>query len=443
MGPDGMDTTPNLSLAYIAAAQAQKHVTHNEALRALDAIVQLMVLDKDLAAPPVSPADGARYIVAPSPTGAWSGQAGKIAAWQDGVWAFYTPREGWLAWVGDENALYIWSGAAWTAFAAGSLGEIAEDPTPQLGGDLDTNGHGIAFTDATGLTDDSGNEQLVFHKSASAVNHLGVTNSATGAGPQLSAEGPDPNIDLRLTPKGTGAVRTAGQMLVSSASFPPLRMERTTGNTSSMVGGQQILATSSGNMVDGFGVNLNFAIQDNAAVINEIGSIMFVRAGADNSGRFQLQPYNSGTPVTRFEVASNGNVYFPGVGTTASAANAVLNNVSIPANELLRSTSSLRYKTGIENVDDRWSDVVRALRPVTYLSTAPADDRTVRWFGLVAEEVSEVEPRLVHYIRDVNGNAIPDGVQYDRVTVLLLKAVQSLLEWRDCSLIKSSAETLQ
>ena len=64
-----MDATSNLSLPFIMAAQAQKHVTHNEALRALDAVVQLMVLDKDLNSPPGSPAEGARYIVAASPTG--------------------------------------------------------------------------------------------------------------------------------------------------------------------------------------------------------------------------------------------------------------------------------------------------------------------------------------------------------------------------------------
>ena len=49
---------------YILAAQAQKHVTHNEALRLLDGLVQLSVLDRDLTAPPGSPADGDRYIVA-------------------------------------------------------------------------------------------------------------------------------------------------------------------------------------------------------------------------------------------------------------------------------------------------------------------------------------------------------------------------------------------
>lgn len=98
-----MADTPNLNLPYMLAAQAQKHVTHNEALRMLDAIVQLSVLDRDLTAPPGSPADGDRYIVAASPTGAWAGQAAKIAAYQDGAWAFYAPKEGWFAWIAESD----------------------------------------------------------------------------------------------------------------------------------------------------------------------------------------------------------------------------------------------------------------------------------------------------------------------------------------------------
>src|SRR5690606_24599509 len=89
--PARMDTTDNLGLPYIAAAQAQKHVTHNEALRTLDALAQLTVLDKDLAAPPASPAAGQRYIVAAAASGAWAGQDGSVAAWQDGAWAFHMP----------------------------------------------------------------------------------------------------------------------------------------------------------------------------------------------------------------------------------------------------------------------------------------------------------------------------------------------------------------
>ena len=67
------NTTTHLMVPYLAAAQAQKHVTHNEALRILDGLVQLSVLDRDLAAPPASPADGDRYIVGSGATGDWAG----------------------------------------------------------------------------------------------------------------------------------------------------------------------------------------------------------------------------------------------------------------------------------------------------------------------------------------------------------------------------------
>ena len=124
-----MDQTPNLLLPYIMAAQAQKHVTHNEAIRRLDAVVQLSIADRDLNAPPVSPAEGARYIVASSPAGARAGQTGNIAAFQDGAWAFYTPLEGWLAWIADEDVLAGWTGAAWAPVTSGS----SVNPTPLVG----------------------------------------------------------------------------------------------------------------------------------------------------------------------------------------------------------------------------------------------------------------------------------------------------------------------
>lgn len=134
-----MADTPNLNLPYMLAAQAQKHVTHNEALRMLDAVVQLSVLDRHLATPPGSPADGDRYIVAASPTGAWSGQAAKIAAFQDAAWAFYAPDEGWLTWIADENVVAVFDGAAWVLLPSGGGGTsdhglltgLADDDHPQ------------------------------------------------------------------------------------------------------------------------------------------------------------------------------------------------------------------------------------------------------------------------------------------------------------------------
>jgi Protein of unknown function (DUF2793) len=105
--------SPNLSLDYIDVNSAQREVVHNAAIRALDALVQLAVLDRDLATPPGSPSDGQRWIVAASPTGAWAGHAKHVAAWQDGAWHFYVPQVGWFAYVVDEGWLAAWNGSAW------------------------------------------------------------------------------------------------------------------------------------------------------------------------------------------------------------------------------------------------------------------------------------------------------------------------------------------
>ncbi len=107
------DISPHLLLPFILAAQAQKHVTHNEAIRLLDAIVQLSVLDRDLTVPPVSPVDGDRYIVASGATGLWLGWDLNVTTWVDGVWMRLVPRPGWLAWIADETTFAAWTGTIW------------------------------------------------------------------------------------------------------------------------------------------------------------------------------------------------------------------------------------------------------------------------------------------------------------------------------------------
>lgn len=119
--------TANLALPYIAASQAQKHVTHNEALRHLDALVHLSVLAAGLTSPPAAPAEGDRYIVASGSFGPWAGQSGRIAAYQDGAWMYYAPREGWLAWVADEGRIHAFKTGAWAP-----AGESV-NPAPLIG----------------------------------------------------------------------------------------------------------------------------------------------------------------------------------------------------------------------------------------------------------------------------------------------------------------------
>jgi hypothetical protein len=110
-----MDHTPRLGLPYLLANQAQKHVTLNESLSRLDALAQIGVLSRELEAPPEDPAEGEGWIVPADASGAWAGEEGGIAVWQDGAWAVYPPQPGWLAYVLDEAALVVWSGAAWLA----------------------------------------------------------------------------------------------------------------------------------------------------------------------------------------------------------------------------------------------------------------------------------------------------------------------------------------
>ena len=83
-------------------------------------------------------------------------------------------------------------------------GDVVDDTSPQLGGNLDTNSFMVDFDDDHGIRDENGNEQLQFQTTASAVNHFDITNAATGNSPTISAVGGDTNIDLTLVPKGSG-----------------------------------------------------------------------------------------------------------------------------------------------------------------------------------------------------------------------------------------------
>lgn len=90
--------------------------------------------------------------------------------------------------------------------AGGGIASVLDDPSPQLGGNLDTNGRYVAFDDAFGIIDSAANEQLIFQETASAINHVEITNAATGNDPIIGTAGDNTNIGLTITPKGTGEV---------------------------------------------------------------------------------------------------------------------------------------------------------------------------------------------------------------------------------------------
>jgi hypothetical protein len=110
-----MSDTANLSLPLLAASQAQKHITHNEALSLLDGLVMAGVKSRVVSVPPATPLEGHRYLVPTGATGVWASQIGKLALFVSGAWNYLSPKEGWVIWVDDEDTRIAFNGTTWVA----------------------------------------------------------------------------------------------------------------------------------------------------------------------------------------------------------------------------------------------------------------------------------------------------------------------------------------
>ena len=150
-------------------------------------------------------------------------------------------------------------------------GDVVDDTSPQLGGDLDTNDFNIAFDDAHGINDENGNEQIIFQTTSSAVNQFDITNAATGNAPSISATGGDSNIDVAIIPKGTGETKIgtgAANATLTSSGAHNLILDTNSG-------------TNSGTIIITDGANGNITATPNGEGLVEIG-------GNTNPGTIQL-----------------------------------------------------------------------------------------------------------------------------------------------------------
>lgn len=107
-----MSDTQRLALPLLGAAQAQKHVTHNEALLRLDVLTQASVTSRAFTAPPVA-SEGETYLVATSASGDWAGGDGQLAHFRDGGWVFFSPFEGLQVFVEEEEIHVTYAAGAW------------------------------------------------------------------------------------------------------------------------------------------------------------------------------------------------------------------------------------------------------------------------------------------------------------------------------------------
>lgn len=201
------DKSANLKLPFIQSAQAQKHVTHNDAITNLDILTQLTVEDKDLSTPPPSPIEGTCYIIASAATAEWAGKENQLAAWQDSAWRFYEPAEGWVAWIRDEDTQAVFDGALWNELtASGGGGGTNLNPVT---GDLlgvnataDTTNKFSVNSDASLFNHNGSDHQLKINKNANADNASVVFQTAFSGRAEFGLTGDD-DFHMKVSPDGT------------------------------------------------------------------------------------------------------------------------------------------------------------------------------------------------------------------------------------------------
>lgn len=194
---------------------------------------------------------------------------------------------------------------------------------------------------------------------------------------------------------------------------------------------------------------LRFYGEDSALNSQEYGRITTlatdVTSGSEDS-ELRFSTVAAGTISSAMRLIDTTQALIPAVyaSTTASAA-----NVFVASSGLLsRSTSSIQYKTDVEDLAQPNSANIYNMRPVWYRSTCAGDNKNWSWYGLIAEEVAQLDPRLVHWgyaddqyditytendgqkeeVKTLKDDAVlqPEGVQYDRLTVLLIQEMKAL-----------------
>lgn len=280
-----MTQSPNLSLSLIAPQQAQKHVTVNESLLRLDALVQLAVVSRAIAAEPAAPSDGDAYILPAGKTGAqWSAMADQsIAVFQSGSWIEIAPREGFLAFVADESLFYRVAGGNWGALSAG-----AAESAPKFGVNTaadDVNRLAVK-SDATlfshdDVTPGAGDHKAKINKSAPAKTASLVFQDAFSGRAEIGLTGSD---DLSVKVSADGA-----------AWKTPVTIDKTTGEVVLNATGANAMKVKTISDT----ANVVIAYQDASPSQQRIGAFNFLKGDGLSIGQIAYQ-FNNATPANQY-----------------------------------------------------------------------------------------------------------------------------------------------
>jgi len=350
-------------------------------------------------------------------------------------------------------------GPSWTAGGDFSVaGDLTVD-TDTLYVDSTNNRVGIGTTSPARVLDVVSTQQVVghFESSSSTLARIGFSDANTTDDTRVGIGAVANDLTLYAGATERARIDSSGRLLVGTSTTigggETIQCHNTGGDNfavgrfSSNAGGGDIALYKSRGAV---GTNTLVSDADSLGLISFRGAdgSSYIRAATiealvdgtpgagDMPGRlvFSTTADGASSPTEAMRISSDGLIYSVPTYTytTASAANV---NVNAPG-LLRRSTSSIKYKTNVETIEDQYADKLLQCRPVWYRSTCKGDRPEHSWWGFIAEEVAEIDPRLVHWktvevTYDEKGSAIetpcdpePEGVAYDRFVPHLLNLIK-------------------
>ncbi|MEL7255332.1 MAG: DUF2793 domain-containing protein [Pseudomonadota bacterium] len=298
------DMTARLGLPLILPSQAQKHVTHNEALVLLDGITQLVLAGLGASTPPALPEPGAVYALSPVPTGDWAGQGGMLAHWTGDHWRFIAPQDGWLAWDLAGGALQVHGAGGWQP-ALGSFSELG------IGTSADAINRFAVASDASLLTHVGAGHQVKINKAGPTdTNALLFQTNWSGRAEMGCAGGDD--FSIKVSADGT----TFRDGLVIDAASGAVRFPSGlagTGSAAGPMGGQTVAFVGERNSPLSAGQYISFgngSVDTAGPVVpfdaRIVAATLSVTAGASGLTTFSLTVDEVADPAFQVALTSSG-----------------------------------------------------------------------------------------------------------------------------------------
>lgn len=226
------EQTTTLELPYILPSQAQKHVTHNEALQKLDAVTQL-VIHGEASQPPQQPGEGDCFLITASATGDWAGKSGKLAFRQDGSWIYLSPRQGWLAWFENAARFKVLRDGGWNTLPLPdnpSVQQLGINATADASNRLIISSSASLFTNAP----EGGGHQVKVNKATATDTASLLFQSGWNGRAEMGLAGND-SFSIKTADnagKWSTAIAITGEGYVSMPAQPVARAGRVAGNVS-------------------------------------------------------------------------------------------------------------------------------------------------------------------------------------------------------------------